>query len=244
MDNKNSNKFLNFIKKEGFYVILFLCLCILAAVAIVTTKSNKQARKQLPSQQPSVVQSENGKETAKVTEQPYPDYDNALQVKNGDKQEKANNETQKSGDKTAQVSKNVDTKFIKPVEGILARGYSDEPVFWKSTNSYRPNFGIDIKCEAGKSVVAVMDGKVESIETDGIDGVQVVVNHQNGLKTVYSNLDSKLAVNKDQMIKTGTKIGSVGKTSIRASYEAYGDHLHFAVLKNDEFINPSKYLQY
>ncbi|WP_027623684.1 M23 family metallopeptidase [Clostridium lundense] len=244
MDNKNSNKFSNFIKKEGFYVILFLCLCILAAVAVITTKNNKQARKQLPSQQPSVVQNESGKEVAKGTEQTYPDYDNALQVKNEEKKENANNQVQKNENKTAQVAKNVETKFIKPVQGILARGYSEEPVFWKSTNSYRPNFGVDIKCEVGKPVVAVTDGKVESIETDGIDGIQVTINHQNGLKTIYSNLDSKLAVKKGEMVKTGSKLGCVGKTTVRASYETYGDHLHFAVLKNGEFINPSKYIKY
>lgn len=135
-------------------------------------------------------------------------------------------------------------KFIKPVEGILARGYSEEPVFWKSTNSYRPNFGVDIKSEIGKPVVAVMDGKIESIETEDVDGVQIVINHQNGLKTIYSNLDPKLSVSKDQIVKRGTKLGSVGKSTIRASYETYGDHLHFAVLKNGEFVNPSKYIQY
>ncbi|WP_125153361.1 M23 family metallopeptidase [Clostridium rectalis] len=241
MDKKYSNKFSNFFKKEVFYVALFFCLCILAAVAIVTTKYSKQAKK-LPSQQPSVVQNQSEKETAKNTEQPYKDYDNALQVK--EKAKAKSSTAKKNNDKTAAVSKTTDTKFAKPVEGILARAYSEEPVFWKSTNSYRPNFGMDIKCEVGKPVFCVLDGKIENVQSDSSDGVKVTVNHQNGLKTVYSNLDPKVIVKKDQVVKKGDKIGAVGKTTVRALYETYGDHLHFSVLKNGDFINPSKYIKY
>ena len=41
MDKKLFNKTLNFFKKEGFYVILFVCLCIVATVAVITAKNNK-----------------------------------------------------------------------------------------------------------------------------------------------------------------------------------------------------------
>ncbi|MBU5486111.1 M23 family metallopeptidase [Clostridium sp. MSJ-11] len=244
MEKKFSKKFSNFIKKEGFYVILFLCLCILATVAVMVSRNNRINKDEISSNQPGIV-NETGKEIGEITEKPFEDFDNALQVKNDkDDTVKKETETKKEENKTAEVSTTVNTKFIKPVEGILARDYSEEPVYWKSTNSHRPNFGMDIKCEVGKSVVAVMEGKVESIETDSIDGVQVTINHQNGLKTVYANLDPKVSVTKDQTVKTGTKIGTVGKSTVRASYETYGDHLHFAVMKNEEFINPAKYIQY
>ncbi|WP_186428752.1 M23 family metallopeptidase [Clostridium sp. BSD9I1] len=242
MKNKNFSKIFNFFKREGFYVVLFLCLCILATVAVVTTRDNRQAK--IEQNKTSVVEQEKKKDTAQVTEKPYTDYDNAEQVKKTTNTETKVNKEVKNTEKTATVSKTVDTKFGKPVEGIIGRQYSEEPVFWKSTNSYRPNFGIDIKCELGKPVVAALDGKVESVKNDTVDGIQVIVDHQNGLKTVYSNLDSKVSISAGKVVKKGDKLGVVGRTTLRAMYEAYGDHLHFAVLKDKDFVNPDKYIKY
>ena len=39
MDNKS--KFRQFLKKEGFYVILFVCLCAVATVAVITAGNRK-----------------------------------------------------------------------------------------------------------------------------------------------------------------------------------------------------------
>lgn len=33
-------------KKEGFYVVLFLCLCIVAAIAAISVKSNSHVKKE------------------------------------------------------------------------------------------------------------------------------------------------------------------------------------------------------
>jgi len=41
MDKKANKKTLNFFKKEGFYVILFVCLWLVATVAAITAKKNK-----------------------------------------------------------------------------------------------------------------------------------------------------------------------------------------------------------
>ncbi len=43
---KPSNKKSNFFKKEGFYVVLFLCLCIVAAIAAISVKSNSHVKKE------------------------------------------------------------------------------------------------------------------------------------------------------------------------------------------------------
>lgn len=237
MNKNESNKFVSFIRKEGFYLLLFVCLCILGTVAFITSKNIKEAKK-IQAEQTKVVQNKK-KDVAKADEKPYKEYNNALQVKGKNKKEEKVIKKD-----TTQVSKNTEVKFIKPVQGMIARKYSDVPVFWKSTNSYRPNFGMDIKCEIGKPVVAVMTGKVENVESDTVDGVKVTVNHQNGLKTVYSNLDPKVSVKKGQDVKMGSKLGNVGRTTVRAAYETYGEHLHFAVLKDGKFVNPSRYLKY
>lgn len=231
MDKKNNFK--NFLKKEGFYVILFVCLCVVATVAAITIRNNKIAKTQ-----PPIAQTKQVKEnTPKVAEQPI---DNALQVK---KKNNAKNAIAKNAKNTAPVNKNLSISFLNPVNGTLARAYSEDPVYWSSTDSSRPNWGIDIKSNIGKPVVAVADGKVEAIKTDS-DGVKVVVNHQNGLKTVYANLDKKVSVKKGESVKKGQQIGKVGRTTLNSAYETYGDHLHFEVLKSNSPIDPAKYVKY
>ena len=41
MINNKKDKVKDFFRKEGFYLVLFLCLCVIATVAVVTTKKNK-----------------------------------------------------------------------------------------------------------------------------------------------------------------------------------------------------------
>ena len=240
MEKNFFNKTLNFLKKEGFYVILFVCLCIVATVAALTARNNKHTDN-TPAQQSSSVQQKQSKETAKAGNEPSLNYDNALQVKKDTKPEIV---VPKNDTKSQGVSNSVNVAFQKPVEGSLARAYSEDPVFWDSTGSYRPNLGYDIKAELGKPVLAVADGKVEQVNSATQDGVEVIINHQNGIKTVYSNLDPKVKVTKGQTVTKGTAIGIVGKSTLRAAYEKYGDHLHFAVLKGKDFVDPSKYLKY
>lgn len=248
MDKKFFNKTSNFFKREGFYVILFVCLCVVAAVAAVTSRSTKSPVK------PPVVQDEakagDPKGSAIVAEQPTEEINNAMQVKknNPSTSTTAKSNTQTKTASTA-VSKAVDTSFAKPVEGTLARAYSEDPVWSDSTNSYRPVLGIDIKAELGKEVVAALDGKVLEVG-EGEYGKYVAIYHQNGLTTVYANLDPGIKAAKNQSVKKGDVIGKVGNTSLRTGYEKYGSHLHFEVVKgkditkDDNKVNPAKYVKY
>lgn len=259
MNDKFSSKSSNFFKKEGFYVVLFVCLCIVATVAVLSTKAVKQVKVQQPDTQSEVALDDTLNSSKSIEESVTKVPDNALQVKKNndtaaDAQKNSQTATATAADKTpapvsnkessTAVAKTVDTSFVKPVDGKVARAYTEDPVFWDSTSTFRPNFGIDIQADQGKAVVAVADGRIEEINTDTQDGVQIVINHQNGLKSVYSNLDPKVSVSKGQAIRKGDAIGKVGKTTIRAAYEKYGSHLHFAVLSGKEYVDPAKYVKY
>ncbi|MHC6181256.1 peptidoglycan DD-metalloendopeptidase family protein [Clostridium sp. JNZ X4-2] len=235
MDKKFSNKAVNFFKKEGFYIILFICLCIVATVALLTARNNKNQSAEL--QNSKATEQKQVKQTAKADNKPSSSYDNALQVK------KSSNANAKQ-ETSKEVSSSVSTVFQKPVEGVIARGFSEDPVYWDSTATYRPNLGYDIQTDLGKPVFAAMDGKVEEVNTATQDGVEIILDHQNGLKTVYSNLDPNVKVSAGQTVKKGAVIGIVGKSTLRSAYEKYGNHLHFAVLKGKEFVDPGKYIKY
>ena len=247
MDNNNNHnkqsKTLGFFKKEGFYVIVFLCICIAATIAAVSVRNSKQA-KLLNERNKQITL--NTKDTK--AEEKKVDYEGALEVKKPMVKEDANKVVNVAkNDVAVKVSTSADAKFAKPVEGVVARVYSEEPVYWSSTTSSRPNYGIDIKANIGKPVFSVADGKVEKIDPKtnaSGDGVTITITHQNGLKTVYSNLDEKIAIKLGDVVKKGTQIGNVGKTSWRAAYEEYGDYLHFEILSNNKNVDPAKYVKY
>lgn len=240
MDKKFFSKTSNFFRKEGFYVILFVCLCIVATVAAVTSRTAKP--KNPPVVNDTAVNDTKTTGSGLIAEEPSIDYPGALQVKDTSKSNTGIN-VPKSG--TAAVSKSVDTKFAKPVEGTLAKAYTEDPVWSDSTQTWRTLFGVIIKADLGKDVVAVLDGKVESVGESSVGfGTEVVINHQNGLKTVYANLDPKVLVAKDKVVKKGEKIGKVGNTTLRTGYETYGNHLYFAVKKGNDYVDPARYIKY
>lgn len=249
MDKNANNKTLNFFKKEGFYVILFVCLCIVATVASITANNNSK----ITSNQVALQKEQAN--AANVTQDNQKEYDGALQVK---KENIAKTEALKpvpnikkvtENVATAAVSNSVNAQFANPVaNGLLARAYSKEidSVVWKTDGSYRTNLGIDIQAKTGEPVVAVMDGIVKEVGTDvvGQNGKMVVIDHQNGLVTKYTSLDEKILVKKGDKVNKKQQIGTVGNTSLNSFKEEYGSHLHFEVLQNNKNIDPVKYVKY
>lgn len=249
MDKKANNKALDFFKKEGFYVVLFICLCIVATVASITASNNK---KLTINQQAIQKEQANAGNVLKEQEK---EYQGALQVKK-DNLAKAkalkpvpNIQKVTTGNLTEPVSNSVNATFAKPVaNGLLARAYSKDidPVVWKTDGSYRTNLGIDIQAKIGESVVAVMDGTVKEVGTDvnGQKGKMVVIDHGNGFITKYSNLEENILVKINDKVTKKQKIGVVGNTSLNSYKEDYGSHLHFEVLQSSKNIDPAKYVKY
>lgn len=235
MDKRLFDKSSNFFKKEGFYVILFVCLCVVATVAAITARNSKSVK------QPPVVQQNNKTNVASNPEgQSNQIPTNALQVQNP-----SNISVPNKGASSAAVTKTTDYKFAKPVEGTLARGYTTDLVKCDTTNSYKTNYGIEISAKLDSPVHAVLDGKVEVVKNDNPElGQYIIINHQNGLKTVYANLRDDVKVKVGDKVTKGQLIGYVGKTRSSYSEEKFGDHLHFEVMKGTAYVDPAKYVTY
>lgn len=231
-DRNNRNK--NFFKREGFYVLLFVCICIVATVAAITAKNKANSNNPIAESSGET----NIGNAAETYEDPYQYYDNALQVKENAAKNKSQNAA--SSTKTVTVA-STNTEWGKPVVGKLAREFSSDPVKWISTDSWKPNFGVDIQAALDSKVYSVLDGVVLEVTNDPSDGVKIIIDHQNGYKSVYSNLSEKVAVKKGTKVTKGTVIGYVGKTSVN-SFEKYGDHLHFEIMKGTAFVDPAKFI--
>ena len=80
---------------------------------------------------------------------------------------------------------------------------------------------------------------MESIKNDPRYGLTVTIAHENGYKTIYSNLLSAEFVAEQQEVEKGQTIGSVGDN---AAFEIADEaHLHFEMKKDGETVNPSNY---
>jgi len=123
-------------------------------------------------------------------------------------------------------------------KGIITSGYLPP---------HRPDhYGIDIAAAEGTPVYAWKSGKVE-IAVKGCTngdfacglkgGNYVQIRHDSQTKSQYLHLQSNV-VSKGQRVKEGQLIGYMGKTGY-----SFGTHLHFAILVNGKFINPTPYLK-
>jgi len=72
-------------------------------------------------------------------------------------------------------------------------------------------------------------------------GNYVRISHGNGLETLYAHLAS-VNVSVGQSVSTGTVVGKIGATGNVVSSGGGGYHLHFSVIVNGTFVDPTNYL--
>lgn len=93
--------------------------------------------------------------------------------------------------------------------------------------------GLDLDGNTGDLIKPIKMGIVEYANTESFGyGKHVIVDHGNGLKTLYAHL-SKINVRVGDKVSTDTTIGLMGSTG-----HSTGDHLHFEVRQNGIPINP------
>jgi murein DD-endopeptidase MepM/ murein hydrolase activator NlpD len=95
---------------------------------------------------------------------------------------------------------------------------------------------VDIPARLGTPVVAVKAGVVSFSDAHGNYGNMVVLDHGNGLQSVYAHL-AKRAAEAGQAVRQGQVIGAVGKSG-----NATGPHLHFEVRRGGRCVDPKPYL--
>ncbi len=135
-----------------------------------------------------------------------------------------------------------DPTFAKPVEGEITTEFAKDTLVYSNTlQEWVTHNGIDIKADKTTVVKASAEGTIKSIKNDPRYGITVVIEHVNGYKTIYSNLLTAEFIKEGEKVTQGQTIGTVGNT---ATFEIADDsHLHFEILKNDEYVDPNLYLK-
>ncbi len=96
--------------------------------------------------------------------------------------------------------------------------------------------GIDLASATGTRILAAYDGEVIAANYSSSMGNYVMIDHGDGLITIYMHASS-LMVKQGQTVVKGEQIGKVGSTG-----RSTGPHLHFGVRLNGEYVSPWKYL--
>ena len=141
---------------------------------------------------------------------------------------------------TNEVKKELE--FIAPVSGEIIKDFAIENLVYSNTlEEWTVHTGIDIRSDKTTIVKASEAGTVASIKNDPRYGLTVTITHDNGFKTIYSNLLTTEFVSEGEVVEKGQTIATVGET---ASFEVADEsHLHFEMYKDNEVVNPTIYLK-
>ena len=240
MEEKNNfgRRLEEFFVGKGFYIVLLLSAAAIAATIWL-----------LASRSETDVESETDKPvmylSADITPEEYPEGD---AVQTMDEEEEtgvviapeppAVQEVPVAAPEEPHSAADV---FIWPVSGPVERGYAVETLSYDRTMSdWRTHGGVDLAAEPGTSVLSAANGTVRRVYTDDLYGTVVEIDHGNGLVSVYANLQSVPAVSAGMWVPVGATVGAVGDTALGESAEV--SHLHFAMEKDGESVDPANYL--
>jgi murein DD-endopeptidase MepM/ murein hydrolase activator NlpD len=125
--------------------------------------------------------------------------------------------------------------FAPPVEAAISDVFGVERVFNGSVQSTHQ--GLDFRVPSGTSVAAANRGRVIVAQPLFFEGNCVMIDHGQGLLTIYMHL-SKFLVKEGDDVDKGQAIGLSGGTG-----RATGPHLHLAVRWQGVYLDPQVLLR-
>lgn len=97
------------------------------------------------------------------------------------------------------------------------------------------HYGYDLASTAGAPVTAANAGRVLFTGSLGIYGNSVILDHGLGVTSLYAHL-SRIDVSEGDLLEKDQELGRSGASGL-----AGGDHLHFAVLVGDTYVDPKEW---
>lgn len=231
----NENKPRDFLKKQGFYVVLFICLLIVGtavALTLIPRETGETPTAENLEPQPAVLETQQKTdETLKLKNTPQPTATPML--------------TPTATPTPTPVVKSAGSgggkKGVAPVKGdIIWTFAADQLLYSRTLDQWTTHGGIDLAAQVGTDVKATLAGTVEKVYEDDALGQVVTIAHTNGRASLYANLDPAVSVKEGQKVNAGDVIGKVGETAVSEC----GDlpHLHFGFLVDGKHVDPLEHV--
>jgi murein DD-endopeptidase MepM/ murein hydrolase activator NlpD len=128
-----------------------------------------------------------------------------------------------------------DGNFTAPAQAVISDVYGSQRIF--NGKAQRPHWGLDFRVPTGTPVAAMNAGVVLLARFLYFEGNCVVIDHGQGLLTLYFHL-SEFKVKEGETVKRGQQIGLSGGTG-----RATGPHLHVAVRWQGTYLDPTPLFQ-
>lgn len=235
----------NFITGKGFYLVVLICV---AAIALSGFYLYRSVRSSLTGSEDQPVggsaaitaspsPSPSPSPSLKVTPSPRPSPSPSVPVSPSPSPASPASPSPAASPAPSPAA----LVFTWPVNGPVIAGFSVEALAYDETmGDWRTHAGLDIAASVGTQVKAAAAGVVSAMYADDLMGTTVEIDHGSGLVSVYANLAAVPTVKVGDRVTTGAVIGSVGATAAAESGRA--PHLHFAMFRSNEAVNPENYL--
>jgi murein DD-endopeptidase MepM/ murein hydrolase activator NlpD len=104
------------------------------------------------------------------------------------------------------------------------------------TGKVTPHLGVDYVAPTGTPVMAIGDGKVVKKKRDSVNGRIIKIRHNSVYSSAYAHLNSFAKnISVGSIVRQGQIIGYVGMSG-----RATGPHLHFAMYRNGQYVDPRR----
>ena len=226
----------NFLAGKGFYIVLFLCAAVIGTSAWMMASGKRAMDEDV-----TAVMGEKISETVV-----YPSTEEANAKTQPEEIEPAEPEINTDGiaqpGETEALTVSVTAPYyVWPAAGNIERSYArDKLIYDETMGDWRTHRGIDIASDMGSEVTAVRGGTVESVMQDDFYGTVVTVDHGDGVKSVYANLDAQTCVSAGNWVDAGGMIGYIGQSALCEVGQT--PHLHFEMTAAGIYADPMYYL--
>lgn len=225
-------------EKIGFYTAFSICL-IAVGMAVYSTYSTLSGNSEDTTVPTSQAQQVNNTVTGVTEATQGVQIDISVPTIAATEPSESARDTGDSSRTALETMLSADVTLSYPLEsGSVLKEYSEDSVYFKTLNVWKPHTGVDFGGKLGDDVFAMTGGAVTDVYEDAMFGDTVEIS-TNNIVCIYSGLEAA-TVKKGETVEAGEKIASLGAVPCEAGEK---DHIHVSIKVDGEYADPLSFIK-